>query len=416
MFASPRANPAPEGEGFPDGNMTPAARVQTAIEILDRIAAAAREGGAPADAIFAEAMRARRFAGSKDRRAIRALVYDAIRAVRSAPASGRAAMLALVEAQPGLAALFDGSTYGPAPIAADEPRARTGVAAEALIDLFDPLVSEAEQGAMLTRAPLDLRANRIKASRDDMARLFPEGASIPGAPDGWRLPPETAAAQHPAHADGAFEVQDAASQYAAAALDVAPGQAIVDLCAGGGGKTLAIASLTGNDADILACDINRARLQQLPPRAERAGATRIETRLLNPGREETMLADWRGRADRVFVDAPCSGSGTWRRSPELRWRLTPARLERHLADQKKLIDLGADLVAPGGKLLYAVCSIIAREGRAQVDEFLNRHRGWTADADYLPDGIGRAAGAGFLLTPAQDGCDGFFLARLTSPC
>ncbi|WP_188236676.1 RsmB/NOP family class I SAM-dependent RNA methyltransferase [Sphingopyxis sp. LK2115] len=396
--------------------MTPAARVQTAIEILDRIAAAAREGGAPADAIFAEAMRARRFAGSKDRRAIRALVYDAIRAVRSAPASGRAAMLALVEAQPGLAALFDGSTYGPAPIAADEPRARTGVAAEALIDLFDPLVSEAEQGAMLTRAPLDLRANRIKASRDDMARLFPEGASIPGAPDGWRLPPETAAAQHPAHADGAFEVQDAASQYAAAALDVAPGQAIVDLCAGGGGKTLAIASLTGNDADILACDINRARLQQLPPRAERAGATRIETRLLNPGREETMLADWRGRADRVFVDAPCSGSGTWRRSPELRWRLTPARLERHLADQKKLIDLGADLVAPGGKLLYAVCSIIAREGRAQVDEFLNRHRGWTADADYLPDGIGRAAGAGFLLTPAQDGCDGFFLARLTSPC
>lgn len=396
--------------------MTPAARLQTAIEILDLIAAAAREGGAPADAIFAEAMRARRFAGSKDRRAIRALVYDAIRAVRSAPASGRAAMLALAEAQPDLAALFDGSTYGPAPIAADEPRARTGVAAEALIDLFDPLVGDAERGAMLARAPLDLRANRLRASRDDMATLFPEGAPIPGAPDGWRLPPETAAVQHPAYTEGAFEVQDAASQYASAALDVAPGQAIVDLCAGGGGKTLAIASLTGDAADILACDTNRARLQQLPPRAERAGATRIETRLLNPGQEETMLADRRGRADRVFVDAPCSGSGTWRRSPELRWRLTPARLERHLADQAKLIDLGADLVAPGGKLLYAVCSIIAREGRAQVDEFLNRHPGWTADADYLPGDIGRAAGAGFLLTPAQDGCDGFFLARLTSPC
>lgn len=396
--------------------MTPAARLQTAIEILDLIAAAAREGGAPADAIFAEAMRARRFAGSKDRRAIRALVYDAIRAVRSAPVSGRAAMLALAEAQPDLAVLFDGSTYGPAPIAADEPRARTGVAAEALIDLFDPLVGEADRGAMLARAPLDLRANRLRASRDDMATLFPEGAPIPGAPDGWRLPPETAAVQHPAYTEGAFEVQDAASQYASAALDVAPGQAIVDLCAGGGGKTLAIASLTGDAADILACDTNRARLQQLPPRAERAGATRIETRLLNPGQEETMLADRRGRADRVFVDAPCSGSGTWRRSPELRWRLTPARLERHLADQAKLIDLGADLVAPGGKLLYAVCSIIAREGRAQVDEFLNRHPGWTADADYLPGGIGRAAGAGFLLTPAQDGCDGFFLARLTSPC
>ncbi|WP_447755995.1 RsmB/NOP family class I SAM-dependent RNA methyltransferase [Sphingopyxis fribergensis] len=396
--------------------MTPAARVQAAIEILDAIAAAAREGGAPADAIFAEAMRARRYAGSKDRRAIRAHVYDAIRIVRSAPASGRAAMLALVDAQPGLADLFDGTPYGPAPIAADEPRAETGLAAEALIDLFDPLVGEDEYDAMLARAALDLRANRIKVGADDLAALFPDGEAIAGAPGGWRLPAETAAVQHPAYAEGQFEVQDAASQYASAALDAAPGMAIVDLCAGGGGKTLAIASLTGDAADILACDTNRARLQQLPPRAERAGTTRIETRLLNPGQEPAMLADWQGKAARVFVDAPCSGSGTWRRSPELRWRLTPARLERHLADQAKLIDIGADLVAPGGKLLYAVCSIITREGRAQVDDFLNRHPGWTADVDILPVGIGRAAGAGFLLTPARDGCDGFFLARLTAPC
>jgi 16S rRNA (cytosine967-C5)-methyltransferase len=396
--------------------MTPAARVQAAIEILDAIAAAAREGGAPADAIFAEAMRARRYAGSKDRRAIRAHVYDAIRVARSAPASGRAAMLALVDAQPELAELFDGTPYGPVPIAADEPRAETGLAAEALIDLFDPLVGADEHDAMLARASLDLRANRIKAGVGDLAALFPDGEAITGAPDGWRLPPETAAVQHPAYADGRFEVQDAASQYASAALDAAPGMAIVDLCAGGGGKTLAIASLTGDAADILACDTNRARLQQLSPRADRAGATSIETRLLNPGQEPAMLADWQGKATRVFVDAPCSGSGTWRRSPELRWRLTPARLERHLADQAKLIDIGADLVAPGGKLLYAVCSIIMREGRAQVDDFLNRHPGWTADIGILSESIGRAAGAGFLLTPARDGCDGFFLARLTAPC
>lgn len=396
--------------------MTPAARVQAAIEILDAIAASAREGGAPADAIFAEAMRARRYAGSKDRRAIRAHVYDAIRAVRSAPASGRAAMLALADADPEIAALFDGSPYGAAPIEPDEPRAETGLAAQALVDLFDPLVGANEQGAMLARAPLDLRANRLKATRDDLAALFPEGEAILGTEDGWRLPPETAAAQHPAYAEGQFEVQDAASQYASAALEAAPGRAIVDLCAGAGGKTLAIASLTANDADILACDTNRARLQQLAPRATRAGATRIETRLLNPGQETGMLADWQGKATHVFVDAPCSGSGTWRRSPELRWRLTPARLDRHLADQAKLIDIGADLVAPGGKLLYAVCSIIAREGRAQVDDFLNRHPGWTADSDYMPTGIGRAAGRGFLLTPAHDGCDGFFLARLTAPC
>lgn len=129
-----------------------------------------------------------------------------------------------------------------------------------------------------------------------------------------------------------------------------------------------------------------------------------------------MLADWQGRAARVFIDAPCSGSGTWRRSPELRWRLSPARLDRHIADQARLMDIGAALVAPGGKLLYAVCSIIAREGRDQVDQFLQRNPGWSADADLLPAGHGRAAGAGFLLTPEHDACDGFFLARLTAPC
>ncbi|MGH6649553.1 MAG: RsmB/NOP family class I SAM-dependent RNA methyltransferase [Sphingopyxis sp.] len=396
--------------------MTPAARVQTAIEILDTIAAAARDGGPPADAIFAEAMRARRYAGSKDRRAIRNHVYDAIRNVRSAPVSGRAAMLALADADPELAVLFDGAAYGPAVITADEPRAETGLATPALLKLFDPLVGKAECAAMLARAPLDLRANRLHSSRAELATIFPDGEAITGLADGWRLPGETAAVQHAAYAEGQFEVQDAASQLAAVALAAEAGQTIVDLCAGAGGKTLAIASAINDEAAILACDTNRARLQQLPPRANRAGATQIETLLLNPGQEVAMLADRMGKADRVIVDAPCSGSGTWRRSPELRWRSTPARLDRHVADQTKLLALGADLVAPGGKLLYAVCSIIAREGRAQVDEFLTRHPGWTADTDILPDGVGRPAGRGFLLTPGHDGCDGFFLARLTSPC
>lgn len=396
--------------------MTPAARVQTAIEILDVIAQSARDGGAPADAIFAEAMRARRYAGSKDRRAIRGLVYDAIRAVRSAPVSGRAAMLALADADPALPVLFDGTAYGPAAMTADEARAETGLATPALIKLFDPLVTKAEHAAMLARAPLDLRANRLRSSRDELATIFPDGEAINGLADGWRLPGETAAVQNPAYAEGQFEVQDAASQYAAAALGAEAGQVIIDLCAGAGGKTLAIASATNNEARILACDINRARLQQLAPRAHRAAATGIETLLLNPGQERSMLADRMGKADRVIVDAPCSGSGTWRRSPELRWRSSPARLDRHVADQAKLMDIGAALVAPGGKLLYVVCSIIAREGRAQVADFLKRNPGWTADTGYLPDGVGRAAGAGFLLTPAHDRCDGFFLARLTSPC
>ena len=178
--------------------MTPAARVQTAIEILDAIAAAARDGGPPADAIFAEAMRARRYAGSKDRRAIRNHVYDAIRSVRSAPVSGRDAMLALADADPELAALFDGASYGPAAIAAGEPRAETGLATPALLKLFDPLVGKAERAAMLARAPLDLRANRLRSSRDELALIFPDGEAIAGLADGWRLPGETAEVQHSA--------------------------------------------------------------------------------------------------------------------------------------------------------------------------------------------------------------------------
>ena len=392
--------------------MTPAARVQTAIEILDAIAAAARDGGPPADAIFAEAMRARRYAGSKDRRAIRELVYAAIRAVRAAPDSGRAAMLVLADTDADVAALFDGAPYAPAPIAADEARAQPGLASPALIELFDPLVGAAEHGAMLARAPLDLRANRARIDRDALAELLGTGEAIAGTREGLRLPAEFAAVQHPAFADGLFEVQDAASQIAAEALGAGDGMTIVDLCAGAGGKTLALAAAAPG-ARIIACDINRARLQQLAPRAERAGAANIETRLLNPGQESAMLADLVGAADAVIVDAPCSGSGTWRRSPELRWRLTPQRLARHRAEQAALLALGATLVRPGAVLIYATCSVLAGEGREQVAAFLAAQNGaWRADFAGLPTATGRRAGDGLLLTPHHDGTDGFYLARL----
>lgn len=392
--------------------MTPAARVQTAIEILDQIATAAREGGAPADAIFAEAMRARRYAGSKDRRAVRELVYAAIRAVRSTPPSGRAAMLALADQDAELAVLFDGAPYGPAPIAEGEPRAETGLASPALIELFDPLVGAEEHAAMLARAPLDLRANRTRIDRDALAAMLGAGEPIAGTSEGLRLPAEFAAVQHPAFADGLFEVQDAASQIAAEALGAKDGMTIVDLCAGAGGKTLALAAAAPG-ARIIACDVNRARLQQLAPRAERAGASNIETRLLNPGQERAMLADLLGAADAVIVDAPCSGSGTWRRSPELRWRLTPQRLVRHRAEQAALLTLGAALVRADGVLIYATCSVLAGEGRDQIAAFLAaQNAAWSADFGDLPVGVGRRAGDGLLLTPHHDATDGFYLARL----
>lgn len=396
--------------------MTPAARIQTAIEILDIIAAAARDGGPPADSIFAEAMRARRYAGSKDRRAIREHVYGAIRVVRSAPESGRAAMLALADGDAELAALFDGAPYAPAVITADEPRGGLGLASEALIDLFDPLIEAVEHSAMLARAPLDLRANAARIDRDALAAVLGAGEPIAATAHGLRLPGEFAAAQTDAYADGLFEVQDAASQLAAAAVGAANGMTIIDLCAGAGGKTLALAAAAPG-ARIIACDINRARLQQLPPRAARAGATNIETRLLNPGQERAMLADLMGQADAVIVDAPCSGSGTWRRSPELRWRLTPQRLTRHRDEQSALLALGSELVRPGGALVYATCSVLAGEGRDQLLAFVaGAELAWKADFSQLPGGIGRRAGYGTLLTPHHDATDGFYLARLQRPC
>jgi 16S rRNA (cytosine967-C5)-methyltransferase len=282
--------------------------------------------------------------------------------------------------------------------------------------LFDPLVGDEEQAAMLARAPLDLRANRLRGDRTALAAELGAGEPILGTRDGLRLPAEFAAVQSPAYAAGLFEVQDAASQMAAEAVGAADGMVIVDLCAGAGGKTLALAAVAPG-ARIIACDTNRARLQQLPPRAERAGVSGIETRLLNPGQERAMLADLIGMADAVLVDAPCSGSGTWRRSPELRWRLTPQRLTRHRADQAALMALGVELVRPGGALTYATCSVLAGEGREQVAAFLaSVGQGWSADLAILEQGIGRRSGDGILFTPGHDGTDGFYLARLVRPC
>src|SRR5205085_7831239 len=156
---------------------------------------------------------------------------------------------------------------------------------------------------------------------------------------------------------------------------------------------------------ILATDTNRVRLSKLPPRAERAGA-RIETRLLNAPNELAELADWRASADVVLVDAPCSGSGTWRRNPEGRWRLTPERLNRLSALQARLLDLGGGMVRPGGSLVYAVCSILSREGAAQIEDFLIRHSSWHVQETAIA--AGRSEGAGRLLTPAHDRTDGFF--------
>lgn len=398
--------------------MTPAARVQAAIELLDQIIIAARDGGAAADVLIARYFKERRYAGSKDRRAVRDLVYRAIRRTGERPVSGRAAMLGLADEDADLTALFTGEGHGPQPIDDAEPRAAASTVPAWLLPHLYPEIDTAEQAAMLERAPLDVRVNSIKTDRAAMLAEFPDADVIDGLGDALRLPSDSAIEQHAAYKDGRIEVQDAGSQWLAKACDARAGMRIIDLCAGGGGKTLALAADMENDGQILATDIARARLQQLAPRAERAGVTIIDTLLLNPGKEAEMLASYAGEADLVLIDAPCSGCGTWRRNPESRWRLTPERLAKLQRDQANLLDIASKLVAPGGKLVYAVCAITGEEGAQQVDAFVRRHSGWSVDTAIADDArwpgrlVRFGEGAGRLLTPLHDGTDGFYFARL----
>lgn len=393
--------------------MTPGARAQAAIELLDDIIAAAREGGAAADTLISRYFKTRRYAGSKDRRAVRDLVYAAIRRAGERPESGRAALLGLATDDPALAGAFTGDPHTPAPILPGEPVAAAGTAPAWLVDALSSSLEAHELPALLDRAPLDLRVNRLKTTREAVLEALPE--AVPGRHSGnaVRLTEGVAVEALPIWGDGWIEIQDEGSQLIAAACVARPGMTVVDLCAGAGGKTLALAAEMEGKGRLIACDADRNRLARLAPRAERAGAKMIETRLLDGGREAAALVDLVGRADVVLVDAPCSGTGTWRRNPEARWRLTPERIERVTALQAWLADIAAELVRPGGALAYAVCSLLDAEGRGQADRFLSRHAGWVAEE---PFSAGRTHGAGRLLTPYADETDGFFVARLMRPC
>lgn len=391
--------------------MTPAARLQAAIEILDLVIASARDDGAPADALVTRYFRTRRYAGSKDRRAVRELVFRAIRRSAERPRSGREAMVGLAQEDPDLRDLF-GEPRGPEPLGGHELGSAPGLVPDWLVPVLSPLAGPDEWPALLERAPLDLRANIARTSREAMLAAFPGAEPTRISPWGLRLPPDSQIDDSAAFGEGLVEVQDEGSQLVALACDPRPEQRILDLCAGAGGKALALAAAAPG-ATILAADTNRARLSKLAPRAARAGAT-IDTRLVDPNRELAGLDDWRNCADVVLVDAPCSGSGTWRRNPEGRWRLTPERLYRLADVQRHLLEIASELVRPGGALVYAVCSLLAREGAGQIDAFLGSRSAWLAQ-DTLA-GFGRLQGAGRLLTPAHDATDGFFVARLLKPC
>lgn len=400
--------------------MTPAARAAAAIAILDRVL----ETGAAADRTLSNWGRENRYAGSKDRRAIAGHVYLALRT--GAGETGRALLLSALAGQAPadeIAALFDASRYGP-PGLSEAERASLGREAGPLPAWLRPHLQDAfgarlddEIAALLVRAPLDLRVNTLKTTRAAAIEALAADGVIAEAPDwpGSALRAVSGAERvtgTAAYTEGLVEIQDRGSQAAAAASLARPGQTIVDLCAGAGGKTLALAALMENRGSLIACDISRTRLRRLPARLERASASCTEIVPLAEDwldRGEPRLSALEGRADCVFVDAPCSGSGTWRRNPETMRTLTPEALERLTALQSRILDAAARLVRPGGRLVYVTCSVLPPENAGRISAFLSVHRefsGASLEVRGLPvDGPAS-------LTPAVNGTDGFFIAAV----
>lgn len=394
--------------------MRPAARLQAAIDLLDEIIDAARGNGAAADTIIKRYFKTRRYAGSKDRRAVRELVYAAIRRYGAAPFNGRAAMAGLAQDEPDLQPLFDGSEHGPDRLAVNEIGSIPSGVQEWLRKEFANAVDDKDVESLTGRAPLDIRVNLSRTSRETVLDQI-EGAETGSlSASSVRLPQGFPIEQHDLWKEGLVDIQDEGSQYIIDQCTAEPGMTIVDLCAGTGGKTLALYDRTGGDGRLIACDIDRRRLSRIAPRAERSRMSGIETRLLNPQQESEMLADIAGAADIVLVDAPCSGTGTWRRNPEARWRLNERSISRYASAQAQLLEIAAPLVKPGGFLVYVTCSLLAREGEDQIAEFLKTRSEFSKVDPANTKAV--MSGDGFILTPARHQTDGFFFARLQRSC
>ena len=405
--------------------MTPAARLQMAIEILEQLERTSQ----PFDRFLKGWFRDRRFAGSKDRRAIAERVFAIARrrahlAHRMASDHPRALVIAsLLEQGEDIGSLFQGG-YGPAPLTPEERAAAAAVPPPepAWVGGEYPLWLEAElarafgdrlpeeMAAFICRAPTDIRVNSLKSSRETvMAALREEGIAsslTPYAAQGLRIEGDAGnLSRSTLFESGLFEFQDEAAQLASELADVKPGMRVLDLAAGAGGKSLALAAAMRNQGAILACDTRGEALFELERRAARAGVSIIKTLPLAHGQPT-------GPFDLVFLDAPCSGSGTWRRQPELRWRLTPARLAELTALQDRLLDQAGGLVKPGGRLVYATCSILPVENQDRVEAFQRRHPAYAPLnlAEYRPNLPGLAQD--FRASPCQTGTDGFNCAAL----
>ncbi|MCR5858587.1 RsmB/NOP family class I SAM-dependent RNA methyltransferase [Mesorhizobium sp. J428] len=417
-------------------------RLAAAIEVLEDME---RRHRPSADALKDWGL-SHRFAGAGDRAAIGNIVYDALRRRRSAgwllsDAAPRAWAFGGLILETGrtaaeLNASLDGDRFAPPPLTEAE------IAAVAARDLADapeavradvpdwcvPLLETAfggdwveEARALAARPPLDMRANTLLATRDKVIGELAGAAPAAIAPDGIRIPPIEGDGRHPnvqvepAFQKGWFEIQDEGSQIAARLTGAAPGMQVLDLCAGAGGKTLALAAMMDNRGQIFAHDSEKARLAPIFDRLKRAECRNVQV-IANPA----GLADLEGRMDLVLIDAPCTGSGTWRRRPDAKWRLTERQLDVRIAEQRSILDNAARYVKPGGSIAYVTCSVFPSENQDQVAAFLDRHSDLeSTDHAALWTGMfpkhaerARTGEHGVVLTPLRSGTDGFFFASL----
>jgi 16S rRNA (cytosine967-C5)-methyltransferase len=426
--------------------MTPGGRASAAIDILAEIDARNR----PASEALKDWGVAHRFAGSGDRAAIGNLVFNVLRNRASAAwvmgdDSPRALVLRTLVAgwhmsAEAVAALADGVRHAPAPLSeaertglerelpADAPAHVRGDYPEWLAPEFERAFGAraAEEGAALARrAPVDLRANTLKADRGKVLKALRrfEAQPTPYSPFGVRIEqaPGPGKSPHveaePGHGKGWYEVQDEGSQLATLLAGAKPRQQVIDLCAGAGGKTLALAALMENTGQLYAYDADRMRLRPIFERLKRAGARNVQ---VLPAGDREALAKLQGRMDLVLIDAPCTGSGVWRRRPDAKWRLSPQMLEARRAEQHAVLAEGAPLVKPGGRLAYITCSVLPSENREQVDALLLEHPAFKLVAwpelwqTALPDvpALASADGsaAALQMTPSRHSTDGFFVA------
>jgi 16S rRNA (cytosine967-C5)-methyltransferase len=427
--------------------MTPAARVSAAIEVLAEIETRRR----PASDVMKDWGLAHRFAGSGDRAAISSLVYDALRRKSSSAwimgeASPRAEALGALRQTRGLdveaiASLFTGEGHAPR-ILSDAERARlaapdlAGAPPHVKGDFPEWLAGEFERSfgdraadegrALAERAPIDLRANLLKTTREKalatLAWLKPEptpfspiGLRIAMRPDG-RAPP---LASDPAYMKGLVEVQDEGSQLAALLAEAKAGMQVLDLCAGAGGKTLALAAAMQNHGQIYAADPDPRRLAPIFERLARSGARNVQIRA--PKGQADVLSDLERRCDLVLIDAPCTGLGAWRRNPDAKWRIRQGALEQRIRDQDETLENAIRFVKTGGRIVYITCSVLRAENEDRIAQFMARHDDilpLDATAQARSAGLPLLAehrstlGPGFRLSPRATGTDGFYVAAL----